>query len=245
MIQNLYTIHGCLFLRVLHQLLKLRFTMLHIPPSLRDALREEASGVTVYQDPQTSQLWLHDNKEKGFTTCEYAIKMAKLLQRLDKHMATEEGYVLPPPLPSEIGKHSMFDAFGAPWRIDHSNGAVICCWNRISVDDAYGRQAQSIADRLYHQFEEVAPTNLRHALALSQRVHNATWFTMNAHKSKRQGLLSRCNCCRPPKVMCISWEHKSSQDLLRYCRQELQAWIGLPYETLPPDILCPSRLPSV
>lgn len=215
------------------------------PSSLLHELRKSAKKLTVYKDPDTSQDWLYDNDEQAFTKCEYAVSLAKLLQCVVKYMPPERGYVLPPPLTLRIGTHSRFNPYGAPWQIDHELGAVIHCQNRISVDEHGRGQNQSIAERLYHAFGKVPPTGLWNALALSQRVHNVTWFTMNAHKSKRQGLLSRCNCCTPPRVMVISWEHTSSPSLLHHCRQVLQAWIGLPYDPLPGDLLCPSRLPSV
>ena len=219
--------------------------MQQIPSSLVCELRKSAEKLKVYKDPDTSEHWLYDKNEEDFTHCKYAVVLAKLLQCVVEYMPPERGYVLPPPLPLQIGTHSRFNPYGAPWQIDHELGAVIHCHNRISVGELGRGYNQSIVERLYHAFNKVPPTNLWHALALSQQVHKATWFTMNAHKSKRQGLLSRCNCCSPPRVMVISWEHRSSPDLLHHCRQELQAWIGLSYDTLSGDFLRPCSLPSV
>ena len=219
--------------------------MENISPSLLEELQICTRKLTIYKDPETLELWLYDNETEGFTTCNYAVSVAKLLQRVVKCTERPRGYVLPPHIPLQNGKHSLCDAFGAPWETDHEIGCVIHCDNQIYFDDIGGGQSQSILDRLYYRYGDVPPTNLCHALVLSQRVHGATWYTMKAHKSKRQGLLSRCNCCKPPRVLRISWEYTSSPEQRRYCQQELQAWIGLSYDTLPPDLLYPSRLPSV
>lgn len=214
-------------------------TMLHTS-SLHKELHTSIEGLTVYGDRVTQGKWLHIHNEN--------VAVTELVHILRKHMEAPRGYeltspasnVLPLPI-QRIGVHSAFDPYGTPWLTYHEIGAVLHCYNRISLHDG---TIQSIHDRLYAQ-EGRAPPGLAQALALTETCKGCTWYTMNTHGAKRQGLLSHCACCVPASVMRISWERTSSKEHLQQCQETLYAWIGLNFKMLPGSHRSIAKLPCV
>ena len=178
------------------------------------------------------------------------MQLLHFLMRQGEHVELPRGYLLAPPAPNtstslvqRIGMHSAVDPHSAPWHTYHEIGAVLHCCNRISLHDHNGGTIQSIHDRLYAQ-GGAAPLGLARALALTQ-TYGCTWYTMNTHKAKRQGLLSHCACCVPASVMLISWERTSSKEHIEHCQETLHAWIGLNFKMLPEEHLSTAKLPCV
>ena len=206
-------------------------------------LQTPIERLTVYSNPATPRKWGHTRYENE--------AQSQLVNIPRQHMEAPRGYRLASPAHSEptllvqrIGMHAAFDPYGAPWLTYHEIGAVLHCYNRISLHDHDGGTIQSIYDRLYAQ-GEAAPPGLAHALALSQTCNGYTWYTMNTHKAKRQGLLSHCACCVPASVMRISWERTSSKEHIQQCHETLHAWIGLNFKMLPGEHRSTAKLPCV
>ena len=209
------------------------FTMLIIPYGLREDVQRMATQLRLYQNPRTSEHWLDHNNGESFTMCPHAVRMAKILFRVEKCIPVEKGYTLPSPRLL----HSKSDPYGRPWPTDHRIGRVIHCENAIRVDDPGRGQNQSLVQRLYHEFGDKVPADLCGAIALTQRDHHWDWFTMNTIKAREQGVQSRCKCCYPPRVLVIAWNRGSSPSHRRACQQKLQAWVGLQYDELSLDAL--------
>ena len=216
-----------------------------------DDLCKKAMLFTVYRDPNTGQDWVHqeDDENEQHTHSPIAVELARLVKRLVQQIDAQRGYVLPSPAPSTQlrcpGQHSRFDPYGYPWHVYHDFAGVIHCNNRISVEDPFGSSVTSICQRLYYSWNSELPRGFQNALSSSQRLHNCTWFTMKAHKSKRHGLLSHCTCCKPASVLNIAWSPYCTKDMIEHCQQKLQAWIGLEFKRLPHDQLSTATLPSV
>ena len=202
--------------------------------------RSSTEELTVYSDPATRGKWLHIRNEDETET-----QLVHFLKRQGKHAEMPKGYLLASPTSVQrIGMHAAFDPYGAPWLTYHEIGAVLHCYNVISLHDYNGGTIQSIHDRLYAQ-GAAAPPGLAQALTMTQTRNGYTWYTMNTHKAKRQGLLSHCSCCVPASVMRISWERTSSKEHIQQCQETLHAWIGLHFKMLPGDHRSTAKLPCV